>query len=165
MEFKQPLSVAEMQFIDHSNRIEGEYSKEAFEEAVEAWEFVVQQKEMSLSVILQTHDILMQSRPLEDKYKGVFRDCPVYIGGKEALYHSLIVPGLREWCQDMNDNAGPDEEHSKWLHVKYEEIHPFADGNGRTGRIFMNWWRLRNQLPVLVIHQGQEQMEYYKWFK
>ena len=52
------------------------------------------------------------------------------------------------------------------LHVKYEKIHPFADGNGRTGRMFMNWTRLkRNNEPLLIIHEGEEQREYYGWFK
>ena len=79
-----------------------------------------------------------------------------------------------EWCAEMNrqdwcrirDNGGDNFEYiSKTLHVKYEKIHPFVDGNGRTGRIFMNWWRIKNNLPILVIHEGKEQMDYYKWFK
>lgn len=49
-------------------------------------------------------------------------------------------------------------------HVEYEIIHPFVDGNGRTGRMFMNWERLKGGLPILVIHEGEEQQEYYKWF-
>ncbi len=57
------------------------------------------------------------------------------------------------------------ERYSKMLHVEYERIHPFVDGNGRTGRMFMNWWRMKNGLPVLVIHEGEEQMDYYQWFK
>ena len=43
------------------------------------------------------------------------------------------------------------------------EVHPFIDGNGRTGRIFMNWWRVKNGLPILVIKETARQ-EYYKWF-
>jgi Fic family protein len=62
----------------------------------------------------------------------------------------------------LNENSK--DQVSKVLHVQYEKIHPFVDGNGRTGRIFMNWWRINNGLPILVIHEGKEQWEYYKWF-
>jgi len=52
---------------------------------------------------------------------------------------------------------------SKKLHVHYEAIHPFIDGNGRTGRMFMNYWRVKVGLPILVIKE-LERHEYYEWF-
>ncbi len=64
-------------------------------------------------------------------------------------------------CEDINCQ----EEWSQQLHVSYEKIHPFVDGNGRTGRMFMNWWRLTNGLPLLIIHEGDEQYNYYQWFQ
>ncbi len=50
-------------------------------------------------------------------------------------------------------------------HIFFEKLHPFEDGNGRTGRILMNLQKLNEELPLLIIHEGEEQMEYYKWFK
>ena len=52
---------------------------------------------------------------------------------------------------------------AKASHIAYERIHPFIDGNGRTGRMFMNWQRLKAGLPILVIKEKEKQ-EYYKWF-
>lgn len=153
------------EFLRESNAIEREYDEESFDDSIRAWNFLMNRTEMNPFLVMQVHELLMDTRPLERKYKGQLRDIPVYIGGKEAMKSNLIPAALEEWCLDMNDNAGPDEEHSKWLHVKYEAIHPFVDGNGRTGRLFMNWWRLRNNLPILIIHEGEEQMEYYKWFR
>ena len=49
-------------------------------------------------------------------------------------------------------------------HVKFESIHPFVDGNGRTGRLLMNWIRIKIGLPILVIKES-EKFEYYKWFE
>ena len=52
----------------------------------------------------------------------------------------------------------------RW-HIQFEHIHPFEDGNGRTGRILMNLQLRKRGLPIMVIHEGKEQSEYYKWFK
>ena len=49
-------------------------------------------------------------------------------------------------------------------HIVFEQMHPFADGNGRTGRILMNIQMLNQEYPLLIIHEGKEQQEYYKWF-
>lgn len=39
------------------------------------------------------------------------------------------------------------------FHHKFEKIHPFFDGNGRTGRMILNYILLRNNYPPLVIHK------------
>ena len=40
-----------------------------------------------------------------------------------------------------------------YFHCKFENIHPFADGNGRTGRILMNYILLKNNFPPVTIHE------------
>lgn len=155
-------------FIEQSNFIEKEYSKIALEDALSAWNFLSRAKDMAIPVILKTHQILMKRRPLDQAEKGSFRLCPVYIGGKTASNAQMIPIEIEKWCNEMNilsvNNDIDHEKESKILHIEYEKIHPFIDGNGRTGRMFMNWWRIRNDLPILIIHEGEEQMEYYKWF-
>ena len=64
-----------------------------------------------------------------------------------------------------NSEINVDEETIEQDHIWFEKIHPFEDGNGRTGRILMNIQRLNAGLPLLIIHEGKEQMEYYKWFQ
>jgi len=39
------------------------------------------------------------------------------------------------------------------FHHKFEKIHPFMDGNGRTGRMLMNYILLSNNLPPTIIHK------------
>lgn len=47
-----------------------------------------------------------------------------------------------------------------YYHVKFENIHPFADGNGRTGRITMNYFLVLNGHPPITIHQ-EDRKDYY----
>jgi Fic family protein len=56
------------------------------------------------------------------------------------------------------------EEKTLLMHIKFEEIHPFEDGNGRVGRILWNIQRLMLGLPLKIIHTGKEQFDYYKIF-
>lgn len=47
-----------------------------------------------------------------------------------------------------------------YFHVKFENIHPFADGNGRTGRLAMNYYLLSHSHPPIVIHE-EDRKAYY----
>lgn len=41
---------------------------------------------------------------------------------------------------------------SAYFHAKFENIHPFADGNGRTGRLAMNYLLVTHNHPPIIIH-------------
>lgn len=73
-----------------------------------------------------------------------------------------IVDAMKTWID--NSHTSTTEEHIKRDHIVFEEIHPFVDGNGRTGRMLMNWQRLDNNLNILTIW-NKEKSAYYKWFK
>ena len=47
-----------------------------------------------------------------------------------------------------------------YFHAKFENIHPFADGNGRTGRILMNYFLLLHDHPPVIIHE-EDRKDYY----
>ncbi|PIV68481.1 MAG: hypothetical protein COS07_03935, partial [Candidatus Aenigmarchaeota archaeon CG01_land_8_20_14_3_00_37_9] len=46
-------------------------------------------------------------------------------------------------------------------HYKFEKIHPFGDGNGRIGRLIMNYILWHNGYPMLII-EYKKRRSYYK---
>lgn len=47
-----------------------------------------------------------------------------------------------------------------YFHAKFENIHPFADGSGRTGRLAMNYFLILNGHPPIIIHE-EDREGYY----
>lgn len=152
------------EFLNESNKIEGVFDDLSFIHASHAWNYLMTQKIMTIGVVKKTHKMLMMiSSGLMPDQRGYFRKIPVWVGGREGVDHKKIKERMDEWCAAMN-STNPTHDY-KTLHVIYENIHPFVDGNGRTGRMFMNWHRIKILgLPLLTI-KARERWEYYKWFK
>ena len=158
------------EFILQSNAIENVFSQEAFEDAMDAWEYSKSIELMQHSDIVELHRLLMKR--LNPRIAGKYRTCDVYIDNQHKKYHSTEIfdIALIELTNDMiasfkllSDEEK--EEACKKCHILFENIHPFEDGNGRVGRIIYNWHRLQLGLPLHIIHVGDEQYEYYEWFR
>ena len=55
---------------------------------------------------------------------------------------SLIKPKLQEWIDRFNHSPSPKDVALRGakLYYDFEMLHPFSDGNGRMGRVFMAYW-------------------------
>jgi len=152
----------EIEFLENSNWIEREYSKRAMDDSLHAWNFAKRHAHMiNLDFIKSVHQELMIN--LNPRIAGNIRTCSVYIGNNELLTPEKIEETLTKWIKKYSKPKNDLE--IKEAHIKFEKIHPFEDGNGRVGRIIMNTQRLNVGLPILIIHEGEEQLNYYQWFK
>lgn len=149
------------EFLRESNAIEGVYDDDSLKQAKLAWDYLLTEKKLTPGVVLKTHKILMLHQPLKPDEIGYFRTVPVWVGEKEKSHYSNLMALTEMWCLGANLAE-------TWLeiredHIDYENIHPFIDGNGRTGRMFMNWQRLKTGLDILVLKE-KEKKDYYAWF-
>jgi fido (protein-threonine AMPylation protein) len=157
------MTKKETEFLRESNAIESEYSKQALQDAEQSWMMAkINSKEMSIDYICAIHRRLMKR--LNKRIAGKIRECDVWVGNRKCIHPVLIRGRLKLLCNKKMYPISSEELIKKW-HIRFEKIHPFEDGNGRVGRILMNIQRLKIGLPLLIIHEGEEQQEYYKWFK
>ena len=106
----------------------------------------LQQLPMSLRLIRDVHRELMSGARGGNRRPGEFRTSQVVIGGRRGIQGARYVPPpLREMTpaihaleEFMNsDSPLPPLVLAALLHYQFEAIHPFEDGNGRTGRLLI----------------------------
>jgi hypothetical protein len=148
-------------FVRESNLIEGIDSAKADKDCFEAWMWLRQQDRITHQGIQYLQRLITDHQEeMPARYKGVYRDEPrinVSVGGRSCPPFFDVRPLMDDWLDEWLDLDWQE------AHVKFEHIHPFADGNGRTGRMLMNWQRLQDGLPVIVI-RADERWDYYDWF-
>ena len=150
-----------IEFLKESNNIEDVWDEDSLTQAIYAWKYLVKNEKLTREVILKTHKILMLHQLMQPDERGYFRKRPVWIGGHEAKSYWEIKTLMENWIKEaMKPKI---ENEIKNDHILFEAIHPFIDGNGRIGRMLLNWQRIRAGRPVLVIKES-EKSKYYKWF-
>lgn len=148
-------------FLKQSNFIESEYGSEALDDSIKSWDYIIGKDNITVNRILEGHRILLNN--LNPRIAGKFRDCQVRVGSRICPPHYAVEELLVNWVKLYS--RAVTEKDIKKAHIAFEHIHPFEDGNGRIGRIILNWQRTKNNLPILIIHEGYEQREYYLWFR
>jgi Fic family protein len=150
----------EIEFLRQSNYIESEYSDQALIDAMYAWLYMRNCGRFTVYNVLQTHYTLMKN--LDFRIAGRIRNQEVYVGGclRPFISEQLIRDDLEYLFGKMNRF----EVSPKEAHITFERIHPFEDGNGRTGRIVYNLHRLLLEQPIHIIKESEKE-DYYKWFE
>lgn len=124
--------------------------------------------ELDEEIVLKTHELLMQNI----FQGGHYRNNLVYISGSihecprpEEL--PILMQQFYETLKQKNSVCGMPEsdinplELACWTHCKFVSLHPFRDGNGRTGRLMMNYQLMKyGYVPVSI--PVERKSEYYR---
>ena len=115
-------------------------------------------------VIKNIHSLVLMNKP-EDK--GVYRRVPVRIMGAltEPVQPYMIEPKITELLAENEKRKSKMNiiERVARFHLEFESIHPFIDGNGRTGRLLMNFELMQNGYPPINV-KFTDRKRYYDAF-
>jgi Fic family protein len=146
--------------IHQSNLIEGINDPEADRDSRMAWTWLVDQDVLNPLTIQILHWLITFNQ-LPGEHAGRFRKVNVMVGTRHCPHWEQVPGMMDEWLRAMNLEPSRDPQE---MHVWFEKIHPFIDGNGRTGRMLM--WRhqmMLNMKPTLL--RANERHKYYRWFE
>lgn len=141
-----------------------------------AFNFVLNSLDLNLNfeIIKKINGLVRFKQPI----LATYREENVRIAGSRVILpnylkvESLINSYILEYNDTFNkydliNNPESIKEFIKDLslyHIKFERIHPFIDGNGRTGRLILNFEMLRKKLlPINIKFEDRE--NYYKAFE
>lgn len=136
--------------------------------AFEAYEILLQMNPYSKNDMLKAHGVLMDELTKES---GMFRNSGVGVFAGQSLVHMAppaervpqLISELLEWLKKTD--AHPLVK-SCVFHYEFEFIHPFADGNGRMGRMWQTlllykWNSVFGWLPIETLIR-ERQDDYYR---
>ena len=161
------LTLRETKVVLEGITVGGKSLREHFEatnhrDAIHYVESVVAQREpLSEWLIRNIHRLVLKG--IDDDEAGRYRQENVVIAGA-----STTPPDFLHLPQEMSRLIAWHERsmsmdtlrRSAELHTRFVKIHPFVDGNGRTGRLLMNFELMKAGYPPAII-QKEERLAYY----
>ncbi|WP_029906325.1 Fic family protein [Mycoplasmopsis opalescens] len=133
--------------------------KEAFDYVKK---LVNENSEISEKVIKDIHFLVLADKK-EDR--GIYRRVPVKIMGAayEPVQPYLIISKMEELLEEYKKSKEDIITKLARFHIEFEKIHPFIDGNGRTGRLLVNLELMKAGYPPIDI-KFTDRLKYYEAF-
>jgi Fic family protein len=106
----------------------------------------IRNRPITLGLIKEMHRILLRGVRGHDKSPGAFRKVQAHIGRTSDIREARFVPApphlIQGSMEDLenyirNPDGLPPLVRAAMIHYQFEAIHPFADGNGRIGRVLI----------------------------
>lgn len=116
------------------------------------------------SIIKKLHFMLKSGTSLSRKdwfNIGKYKKIPNEVGGKETTLPENVSKEIKSLLAVYNNKAQKTVEDIISFHQKFEEIHPFQDGNGRVGRLVMFKECLANNIVPFIIDE-EHKLFYYR---
>ncbi|KAL3093683.1 hypothetical protein niasHS_006245 [Heterodera schachtii] len=104
----------------------------------------------SLTTFHELHKIAASQRA----GSGEFRVTDVTVGDSWGATVSEILPQMEALIIECNNAKGIND--AVICHLKFLKTHPYLDMNGRTSRLLLNLWLLRNEMETFVLPEGKE---------
>lgn len=158
---KKKIKFDPEKFIKASNEIEEIFGEKEIEQSLKAWKYLVKCKTLSHADICRVQRIITWNQTdLDESAKGRYRGelaINVYVGGEMKCPYDQVDKEIDSWLSDLPKMT------PLMSHIRFEHIHPFTDGNGRTGRMLYWWYCLqRNATPYFYELRNRE--AYYRLF-
>ena len=119
-------------------------------------EFLLELQHVLTQGTYDTRRFQLGERPGEYKHHD-------YVTGKEEIGAAAedVKEEMDELLAELQDISSANAlTAAAYFHAKFENIHPFADGNGRTGRLAMNYLLVMLDHPPIIIHE-EDRLGYY----
>jgi len=128
------------------------------------FDYISKKGKLNEDIILKLHGILMNGiRSDAGQYRrhavriiGVNLPTANYIRIPNLMFK--LMAGVKKTDKDIINLSAN-------IHSRFEQIHPFSDGNGRIGRLLMNAMLLRENIAPAIIRQEQKQLYYTYLYK
>lgn len=149
--------------IRESNAIEGIHNEQEVIQSLEAWEWLIREPELTNAAVCEVQRVITLNQSLPPFGNGYYRDMGrfnVSVGAKMCPHFNDVPSLMSNWLYEYTIGAA-----DPWkAHIEFEKIHPFLDGNGRTGRLLLWWHQLGEGFePSLILNRTKYQ-EYYPLF-
>lgn len=120
---------------------------------------------MDISLIRHVHSMLFR-HTRQDKQRGAFRTGAIIINQAKVKPPEHDVADYVQACSKLTASLFRENHVISALakfHTLFESIHPFADGNGRVGRILLNFVAITMGLPPIIIKgiEASQRTAYY----
>jgi len=122
-------------------------------------ESIIKKERMSIFLLLKWHKRIFQET--KEDIAGKFREYPIRVGNYTAPDWQDVKKLMEGFIRFVNQTKINPVELAFRAHYKFEKIHPFGDGNGRIGRLIMNYILWHNKYPMFIL-EHKRRKSYYK---